>query len=171
MKLPTPRLQDGWDGHGGGSGGQATIRDDDHVIVAMSLGQARAAVAALDLFSSIGIGKLEEIAEMVRMGEVPMRADADQPRKVADPDTCDQIDDLMHQVKRLMGFSCGASNGVGNVHNTVNSMRAYELKKAIAQAVATRPGSTAPSFSVDRDGIGPRYTTDVAPQATWVKVK
>lgn len=169
MKSPTHPCK--MDGHGDGSGGQTTVRDDSHVLVAMSLAQARANIDALDLFTSIGIGKLEQITELIRMGEVPMRTDANQPRKVADADTCGQIGDLMYQVKRLMGYSSGALNGVGNVHNTVNSMRAYELKKAIAKAVATRPGSTSPSFSVDRDGIGPRYTTDVAPQATWVEVK
>lgn len=171
MKFPTPRLQEGWDGHGDGSGGKATVRDESHVLVAMTLGQAEAAVAALDLFSRIGIGQLEEIAQLIRFGEVPVRADFNQPRQIADIDKCEQIDDLMHQVKALMGFSRGASNGVGNPHNTVKSMRAYELKKAIARAVATRPGSTVPSFSVDRDGIGPRYTTDVIPEATWVAVK
>lgn len=146
-----------------------TVVDQPHVLVAMTLEQARAAIDALDFFSRIGIGQLEEIANVIRMGEVPMNESGQKERKIADIETCERIDLLMVSVKQAMGFSRNSSNRIGHPHNSAKCNRAYELKKVIAKAVSCRPGSTTPMFSVDRDGLGPRYTTDPAAQATWVE--
>lgn len=145
--------------------------DEDHVDMRISLEQAVSMIEALDFFTRISLGQFEEIASFVRKGRIRPKTEPGQYAGIASEETINQIDRLVFEMKQCMGFSRGQSNGVGHSHNSINSMRAYEIQKALAQAVATRPGSTVPLYSVDRDGLNPglRYTSDLTPVVTWVQ--
>lgn len=170
MRFPSHRLQEGYDGYPLGTGDSIpTVRSADHVLVAMTLEQARAALQALDLFNRLGLGQIEELAQLVNTGMVPVFKKPQQPRETASMEVADEVYVKMKLIKSMLGYPSGGSLGVGHPHVAVDAMRAYELQKVIAQAIATRPGSITPQCSVDRDGLGPRYTPDQAPEAVWVQ--
>lgn len=170
MQSPSPRQQQSFENFSAKTDRvPCSVKDKDHVLVAMTLEQAQAALQALDLFSRIGLGQVSEIAHLVSTGFVPVSGDGAAPRKPAAVEIVEAVELLMQQVKKTLGYTSGGSLGVGHPHVAVEAARAYELQKVIAMAVATRPGSTVPMFAVDRDGLGPRYTQDPAPEAQWAQ--
>lgn len=125
--------------------------------------QAVAVRDALDLYSRICIGQIEEIGQLVRFGTVPMRKPADMPREMADADRCEEIARLLNGVKTVLGYSISGSNGVGHPHVDASGHRAYEVKKVLAKVLAEHR-DPAPQFrGVDYDGLTVRYTQDPAP--------
>lgn len=135
------------------------------VTLSLTIDQATAVRDALDLYSRICIGQIEEIGDLVRTGVVPMRRDPAQPREMADVDKCEEVVRLLNAAKDVLGYPLNGSNGVGHPHVDPSGHRAYEVKKALAQALAYHRNPN-PSFKgVDYDGIGPRYTQDPAPVA------
>ncbi|MCL4722889.1 MAG: hypothetical protein KJZ90_01240 [Rhodocyclaceae bacterium] len=133
------------------------------VILTLTPEQAVAVRDALDLYSRICIGQIEEIGQLVRFGTVPMRKPADMPREMADADRCEEIARLLNGVKTVLGYSISGSNGIGHPHVDASGHRAYEVKKVLAKALAEHR-DPAPQFrGVDYDGLTVRYTQDPAP--------
>ncbi len=138
------------------------------VVIEVTTDQAEAISKALDLYTRIGIGQFEEVAQLVSFGLVPQKnADAG-PRQIATPDQCEQVRCLMDEAKRVLGFSRGASNGIGNRDNDISVSRAYEVGKVLDKALAEHRNPTPEFRGVNYDGLGPRYTADPAPVATIV---
>lgn len=140
----------------------------DKVALEVTLEQAAAISKALDLYTRIGMGQLEEVALLASMGLVPVRTAAGSPRQVASPDQCEQLRELMDQAKCILGFARTAHAGIGNPNIDITVARAYEVGKVLSKALAEHR-NPAPTFrGVDYDGLGPRYTTDLAPVALVV---
>lgn len=138
------------------------------VILTLTPEQAVAVRDALDLYSRICIGQIEEIGQLVRFGTVPMRNPADMPREMADADRCDEIVRLLNDAKAILGYPISGSNGIGHPHVDASGHRAYEIKKVLAKALAEHR-DPAPQFrGVDYDGLTVRYTQDPAPVAEVV---
>lgn len=136
------------------------------VILEVTEDQAGAISKALDLYVRIGIGQFDEIAQLVSFGFVPTRNSDGESRRIASPEQCQQVQDLMDAAKQVLGFSRGANNGIGNQDNDISVSRAYEVGKVLDRTLAEHRNPN-PSFrGVNYDGLGPRYTNDPAPVAT-----
>lgn len=132
--------------------------------------QAAAISAGLDAYTRLCIGQIEELGHLVRSGDIPMySAEQGADRQVASVDICDQIDDLLGQIKRLLGYERGQSLGVGNRHVSLAARRSWEAKKVIDQVVANLR-DPAPTFrGVNYEGLTLRYTQDPAPVVRIVR--
>lgn len=136
------------------------------LLIEVTEGQADAISKALDLYTRIGIGQFEEVAKLVSFGLVPVRNTGGLPRQIATQEQCDQIHVLMDQSKGVLGFSPGASNGIGNRDNAIDVSRAYEVRKVLDKVLAEHRDPSPFFRGVHYDGLGPRYTDDPAPIVT-----
>lgn len=138
--------------------------DSEHTTITleMTLAQADALTAALDLYTRIGLGNLPEIANLARMGVITAR-DGDNHSEVS-ADKIEIIQQILEVAKVHLGHEVNGHFGIGNEGVTITPRRAYEVKKVIDKALwdHRRPGK---SFSVQSDGLTVRYTKDPAPLA------
>lgn len=96
--------------------------------------QARTLVDALDLFSRIQMGQLEEIMNMARMGSIPHRDDQDVSARIEE---IEEAEPLLHEVKRLLtGHSPNASFGIFGNKTPESARVAYEIQRAIRHRLA-----------------------------------
>lgn len=138
------------------------------VVIEVTEDQADAISKALDLYVRIGIGQFDEVAQLVAFGLVPVRNTSDVPRQIASPEQCEQLRNLMDAAKQVLGFSRGASHGIGHRDNDISVSRAYEVGKVLDKALAEHRNPTPDFHGVNYDGLGPRYTNDPAPNAQVV---
>lgn len=134
------------------------------VTLTLDIEQARAIARALDCYSRLCIGQLQEIPDMCRTGEIPVSSKTAE-RIAADADLCEDIDRAVTRIKASLGFSAGSSLGIGNPHVCKTAQHAWEAKKALDKAVSefVEPN---PSFrGVNYDGLILRYTDSPAPVA------
>ncbi len=91
-------------------------------------------VDALDLFSRIQIGQLEEILSMARMGSIPHRDERDVLARIEE---IEEAEPLLHDVKRLLtGHSPNASFGIFGEKTPESARVAYEIQRAIRHRLA-----------------------------------
>ena len=91
-------------------------------------------VDALDLFSRIQIGQLEEILSMARMGSIPHRDERDVLARIEE---IEEAEPLLHEVKRLLtGHSPNASFGIFGEKTPESAMVAYEIQRSIRHRLA-----------------------------------
>ena len=134
----------------------------------LTLEQAAAVVQALDLYSRLCIGQIDEVAHLVSSGAIPPYVEHGNAPANADMQTVDAVRELMLCAKKSLGFHPNASRGIGHAHNPIAASRSYEVKKALARALAIHRNPN-PSFqSVDYDGLIVRYTSDPEPRAAVV---
>lgn len=134
------------------------------VTVTMTEGQANAAISALDLYARIGLGQIEQIAELVRWGFIVPRANSNEERKQADPSVSESVENLTYLIKESLGHFRNGSLGVGHSHVHIQAHRAWELKKALEKPLAEARNPN-PSFrGVQYDGNIVRYTSDPEPE-------
>jgi len=139
------------------------------VTLSMTVDQAAAVKAALDLFVRLGIGQLEEVADLVRGGFIPMAnvyGLHNGVRDTASVAVCDAVHEQMLRVKDLLGYQRNGSHGVGHPANHICAMRAYEVEKVLSKAIADHRAPNPPFRGVDHDGLRVRYTSDPAPEAS-----
>lgn len=138
----------------------------------VTLDQAQAIAEALDLYTRMGLGQLEEITDLVRSGMIPMHVTTPKG-SYGDPvlpsiEVCEQIEALMKRVRGALGFEPGCSRGVGHPHNPIATTRAYEIMKVLNKVLAEARDPNPRFRGVNYDGLGPRYTRDPAPRA-WIE--
>lgn len=136
------------------------------VQLTLTIDQAAAISEACEVLTRLGIGQIEYVAEMVRFDALRPYTTAKEPdRGWSDPDRCERIDALCYAIKRELRMPVNGSRGIGHPHNPMQVRRAYEMKKVIDKVLAEHRDPN-PSFrNVNYDGLGPRYTSDPAPQA------
>jgi hypothetical protein len=128
--------------------------------------QIDAVCEALDSYSRLCIGQLENVADLVRQGIIPMAApNGDGDRQMASIEIADRIHELMLEAKALLGYSRNGSHGIGHRHVHVTGCRAYEMKKVLDKVIAEDRNPCPVFRNVRYDGLGPRYTQDPAPEA------
>lgn len=105
-----------------------------HITLTLNRDDTNILVKALDLYSRLGIGQIEEVKELFR-----------------DTMPIENMDDAMkflQEAKFLMtGIRGNGSHGIGNPAVGSRYQRAYEIRGALQYAVATNDPST-PSYSV-----------------------
>lgn len=122
--------------------------------------QASAVIAALDLYTRMSLGQIEELAYLMRCGEIKPRDDkGDDDRWLCD------IEAALARVKTLLGHPQGGSFGVGSPKVSSSAHRCYEIKKVLAQVLAMKRNPRPDFPYVDYDGLFLRYTKDPAPTA------
>lgn len=130
-----------------------------------SLPQAGMASRALDLFSRIGIGQLDPVAELSRMSFAVKLQDGElQETSIAD---CIAVEGLMAAASRLLGYPSGASYGITSRMVPLPARRSWEIKKVVDRALAIeRNPEPKTSFPrVGYDGLSFRITDDPKPVA------
>lgn len=131
--------------------------------------QAIALRDALEFYARISMGQLQVLTEKVREGFIPIRGESASPRVLASPDACAEIDDLMLQVKTVLGYPGSSSMGIGHQHVHVSGHRAWEMYKVIAQTLAFHADPQPQFRGVHYDGLMLRYTRDPAPVASVIE--
>tara|TARA_R110002051_G_scaffold324937_1_gene424690 strand:+ start:2330 stop:2812 length:483 start_codon:yes stop_codon:yes gene_type:complete len=126
-------------------------------------GQARALIAGSDLYTRLGIGQIEEVAELLRLGTVPMALHPQHQgeRQEAPIAVIEQVEEHLQAIKALLGYPSNGSHGIGHPDNHISVSRSYEVMKVLEKAVSE--GSEVPSYAVSRDGLLVRYTADAEP--------
>lgn len=140
--------------------------------VTLTEGQADAVVAALDLYTRMGLGQLERIAELPREGVLPLftaRPDRE-GRREAEADTLETLEGLLAQAKACLGYPSTGSLGIGHRDCHISVNRAYEVKKALQQTVAYARAPSPGFKGVQYDGLTVRYTDDPAPEAEEILI-
>lgn len=133
----------------------------------LTVDQAAAVCDGLDAYTRLCIGQLDEVANLVRHGVIPMaQPDGKGERVMASPEVCDRIERLMDEAKRLLGYPANGSHGIGHPHIALSGRRAYEVQKVLSKVVAEQRNPNPEFRGVQYDGLGPRYTNDPAPVAT-----
>lgn len=125
-----------------------------------SIEQLQVINKALDLYSRLCQGQLGEIEYLVRTGEI-------KPRNgyVVDQD---DFREVCEKANRLLGFDGGSYHGITSEYLPVNALRAYELHKVIAKALAEHRNPKPDMRSVDYDGLWRRFTDDMEPVVSIV---
>lgn len=131
----------------------------------LTIEQAAAVSRACEMMTRIGIGQIEYLAEELRWGALLPYTTAPDPDVAFNADRCDRVSDLCNAIKHEIGFARNASRGIGHQHNPMPVRRAYEVQKVIDKALAEHRNPNPEFRGVHYDGLGPRYTTDPAPEA------
>lgn len=139
---------------------------EPRIQLSLTVDQAAAVCAGLDAYTRLCIGQLEEVANLVQQGVIPVAQRGEGPRELARAEVCERIEYLMDEAKRQLGFPANGSNGIGHPHTCEAGRRAYEVQKVLAKEVAVARDPNPQFRGVSYDGLGPRYTTDPAPTAT-----
>lgn len=136
-----------------------------HVVRAdMTIEQADAVTAGLDLSSRIMMGQIGEIAMLARTERLFVRDDrSPEGFRAPSPDEIDRIEDLADAISAILGHPRG-SFGIGARGVPIEGKRQYEVQKAIQKVLADQrnPGGG----TVHHDGLSVRYTRDPEPTAT-----
>lgn len=139
---------------------------DQAVTLQVSLPHARAIVAATDLLTRLGLGQIQIIPELVRVGTIPVASDSSKSRQQADLNVIEQIDALADSMKASLGFTKGASFGVGHPHVCRQAHLAWEVKKVVDKCVSEMVEPNPQFRGVNYDGLVVRYTQEPAPVAS-----
>ena len=98
----------------------------------LTVDQAAAVDLALDAYTRLCIGQIEEVASLVRQGVIPLAREGREDRATASCAVADEVDALMNQAKALLGYPSNGSNGIGHQHVHISGRRAYEAHKVLA---------------------------------------
>lgn len=141
-----------------------------HYSLVLTEAHAQATSEALDLYARIGMGQFQVLAEQISFGVVPVGGvSQSKERMLASPAQCDKARELCDELKAVMGYSRGGSNGVGHRHNTSAVHAAWEVKKVLDQAIAVTRNPNPDFRGVSYDGLVCRYTTYPAPVVSYQK--
>lgn len=129
----------------------------------MTIEQAKVVQNALDFYSRIGIGQIEEVQRVLRdqMG-FDFVAYAEPQSKI----DWEEIRSFLTCIKTYLGFECNASYGIGNAAVSIAVHRSYEVYKVLCLALAMDREPNPGYHNVFYDGLTVRYTQDPAPEAT-----
>ena len=130
--------------------------------------QARQISRALDLYTRLGLGQLEEISWLIRMGEIPFgnSIHVDKENKMT---FIEEIERDLKSAKITLGHSYNGSYGIFSEEVPISSKRSYEIQKVIDKTVAVSNNPN-PNFpTVDYDGLWGRLTDDPTPVCEEIK--
>ena len=141
------------------------INAEPKVHITITIPQARAMVAALDIYMRLGLGQVQMISEMVADGSIPIKSGLDQ----SEMDVIHNVAALCNEIRRELGFLPGESYGVGNRAVSVEAHRAYEMEKVIQKVLVLHDDPTPTFRGVHYDGLTVRYTGDPVPECVIKK--
>lgn len=132
------------------------------MLIEVTKEQAEALKAATELYLRVGIGQLNYVSELARMDLINV-AEFKREKGLSIEEMRD-LDHLMDQAKRILGYSPGASAGIGNRGNHITVLRSHEINKVLSKALANLRNPNPEFRGVDYDGLSLRYTDDPAPR-------
>jgi hypothetical protein len=137
------------------------------VSITVTVEQAKAIKLALDFYSRICIGQLDELEKIIRFGILPRGGlESSAERQVASNVDCDNIKNHTRALKVALGYAVNGSNGIGHSHVHLSARRAYEIERIVAKCLIEDEYPN-PSFKgVNYDGVSIRLTGDPLPVAT-----
>lgn len=116
---------------------------------------AQALVKALDFYTRMGLGQIDELEHLIRSDVIrPVRDDV--PAYTLAPD----VDALTKFVKRMLGHSNNSSFGIGHQRMSPDAQRAYEIQKQVEQSMAVFTDPNPKFKGVNYDGRFISYTDD-----------
>jgi hypothetical protein len=139
------------------------MSDNAVVHLKCTVEQANTISKALDLYTRIGIGQLEEITWMLRFGLIPFPRFEDVQYTSEKLDVLNDIQQSMGHIKTSLGFSANSGYGIGNPKVLATYKVAYEVVKVIDRAIAIHNNPDPAFKGVNYDGIIIRYTDDPEP--------
>lgn len=139
------------------------------VQLTLTLEQAQAVAKGLDLYTRLCCGQLNQVAEMVSTGEIPLLTTGGEARRSADLDSCDQFGALMDAAKNVIGYPRNGSMGIGHPHVALPARRSWEVLKVLQQALAIDRDPEPHFRGVQYDGLSVRYTKDPVPVVNVVE--
>lgn len=107
------------------------------VHLTLTIPQADALVAALEMYARLGLGQMECIAEAVQAGKIPIKKNSHAVRNRAE--TLRKIADTCDLLKGDLGFSLGESYEIRNPNVSESAHRACEIKKVVEKVLAHHP--------------------------------
>lgn len=139
----------------------------------LTVDQATAVSDALDVYSRLCIGQLEEVAKMVQDGRIKARGSKRQPDEYVEAENavCEDVLAMLDRAKSILGYSKGASMGIGNKSVSDTAARAWEVKKTMDKILAEIRNPNPVFRGVDYDGLVVRYTNDPNPVVTAIETK
>lgn len=146
------------------------MTDNTVVRLTCTIDQAKTISKALDLYTRIGIGQLEELTWMLRFGLIPFPRFDDNDQYIAEKlDVIKDIDQSIGHIKTSLGFSTNSGYGIGNPKVLDTFKVAYEVVKVIDRAIAIYNNPDPVFKGVNYDGLTMRYTNDPEPICEVVK--
>lgn len=132
----------------------------------MTVEQAQAVDAALDFYSRICTGQLEEIVALAQFGVLGPHLPEAAPRTAASPEKIQAMGGVVNLLKDTLGYPHNGSYGIGHPHVDISGTRAWEVKKALTKALSEfrdpNPSFRGPAY----DGNLVRYTNDPEPKVS-----
>lgn len=110
----------------------------ERVVLTLTKETAEALAQGAELLARLGLGQLDQVAELVRQGHVPVKGEAKQDRQVADAQACDVLEGLLAQCKGVLGFSASESNGITHPHCSAATRRAWDAYQSLSLALRCR---------------------------------
>lgn len=129
----------------------------------MNTSQAYAASEALDLLSRLGIGQIDQLAELVRMDDVQCLNEG--KLEHSSPVKCQITDGIVQHAERLFDYPYGASYGIGHQYVSEVAHHSWELKKVLDKALAMHRDPDPKFRGVNYDGVTVKYTKEPTPEA------
>lgn len=137
------------------------------ILLALNIEQSRAVADAVDIHYRLCMGRLDEVASLVRQGVIPVaNPNMKTDRTEADGTACEQIDALMAEAKRTLGYPANGSHSIGHPDVCLSGRRSFEVHKVLTLALADHTRAVTAPAGVRREGCELRVTHDPAPVAT-----
>lgn len=127
--------------------------------------QAQVVAAALDLLARLGLGQLEQVADLVANGQVPLSRASTEDKALPEAATSQAVAALLQAAKSALDFHPTASRGISHPHNHPSTHRAWEIRQVLERAIRDALNPDRASDPAVRDPVLLRYTQDPAPVA------
>lgn len=149
--------------------------EEDQVVLTLSVPQARATSAALDLFTRLSIGQLNMIAKLIQFGDIPAVDDqglhgATRKAQVPDAEGMRQIRAALVTIAKTMGYSGVHGFGISSWLTPEAARRTHDIDAVLRKALAEYQDPNPWIRNVDYDGLVFKLAaSDPNPQAEVVQ--
>jgi len=97
--------------------------------------QAMAVMAACELYTRMGLGQFERIADLVRDGVIPKHQEVSQGRAVASVREVATTEAFLNDIKLILGFHPNSSFGINHPHVHADAKYAWAARKVVRNAL------------------------------------
>lgn len=140
----------------------------ERVVVTLTTEAAEALAQGAELLARLGLGQLEQVAELVREGHIPVKGANKGERKTADAQACEEIDALVGMCKGLLGFAITESHGITHAHCNAATKRAWDTYQTLSLALRSRRQGLSSTAIQDRLMGRFRWIDEPAVQVAFV---
>ncbi len=131
------------------------------ITLTMTEDQAEASLKACELLMRLSMGQFEHIADLAREGVLVKRNEDGSAQEIS-LDEVDEIQDGLMSIKKILGHNESSSFGIRNEGVPLEGKRAYEMWKALQNALSASHGYPQPLSMKES------ITGEPEPKATFV---